>query len=189
MTMKRIAMVSAGLLVSGSAVAHTATEVGTGFVAGLMHPIAGWDHLLAAVAVGLWAARHRGRRMWVLPAAFLVAMLGGFVLALGGLALPAIEPAILISLVVLGAALAMPRTAPLGLAAATVAAFALFHGSAHGSEVPTAALLATYGPALLLATAVLHGVGVAAGRMAHPLVTRVAGAALGGAGVWLLAVS
>ncbi len=176
-----------GLLASGSALAHTGSHLGSGFAAGLAHPLLGWDHLLAAVAVGLGAARHRGRTVWHLPAAFLAAMVVGIVLGAGGFALPMVEPALLASLVIFGAALALPKQVPLAIAAGLMGLFALFHGHAHGIEMPASAVLAAYGPGLLLATGLLHGLGLLTGRLAHPLAVRIAGLAIGTTGAWMLA--
>ncbi len=177
-----------GLLASESAMAHTGTHPGSGFSAGFAHPLLGWDHLLAAVAVGLWATRHDGRAVWMLPLTFLAAMVVGIALGATGLGLPAVEPALMASLVVFGAVLALPVRAPLAIAAALLAVFAVFHGHAHGSEMPAATPMAAYGPGLLLATALLHATGVLAGRLAHPLALRLSGLAIGASGVWLLAI-
>ncbi|WP_303901517.1 HupE/UreJ family protein [Thiohalomonas denitrificans] len=187
MTARSVMFAIAALLASGIAAAHTGTGLGAGFGSGLLHPIVGWDHLLAAVAVGLWAARHPSRTALMLPLVFLGAMTTGIVLGLGGAMLPGAEPAILGSLIVFGGALVLKRRIPAGLAAAVLALFAVFHGNAHGAEMPIAARLFTYGSGLLLATAILHGTGILAGRLAHPLVLRWVGVAIGSVGLWMLA--
>ncbi len=187
MTARRAVFATAALLVSGSAAAHTGVGSVGGLASGLLHPIAGWDHLLAAVAVGLWAARHQGRKAFLLPLAFLSAMTAGIALGLGEIALPGVEPTILASLIIFGGALVFSRQAPAGLAAGVLAAFAIFHGYAHGAEATASAALTTYGFGLLLTTALLHGTGALAGRLLHPLVIRFAGAAIGTAGLWMFA--
>lgn len=184
MIVRRALFATALLVVSGTAAAHTGT--GSGLGGGLLHPILGWDHLLAAFAVGLWAARERSRAVILLPVAFLAAMSVGIVLGIGGIALPGVEPALLLSLVVVGAALAFTRRAPLGVAAALLATFGTFHGFAHGAESAAASLLTTYGLGLLTATAALHGLGLLAGRCTSSLAMRMTGAAIGSAGLWAL---
>lgn len=162
-----------------------------GLVAGLLHPWLGLDHLLAMTAVGLVAAQMGGRALWALPAAFLGAMIIGGTLGMLGLALPGVEMAIALSIIVLGIALAISQKWPLLAAAAIVAACGAFHGHAHGTEMPALAAPIAYAIGFIAATAVLHIVGVTAGYFAmkhQPTTTalRVSGAAISVAGVLIL---
>lgn len=145
------------------------TEHGS-FAAGLTHPLSGLDHVLAMLAVGLWAVQvaHTGRRgaaVWVVPAAFVATMILGFALSLAGLALPFVEPAVLASVVVLGLLVAASMQLPVGACAALVGVFALFHGNAHGGELGTAGEL-PFGLGFVVATGFLHATGIAVGTLA-----------------------
>lgn len=158
---------------------------GSGFVAGLGHPVGGLDHLLAMLAVGLWAAMLGGRAVWALPISFVTAMLAGGVMGLSGFPLPGVEPMILASVVLLGVAAALALRLPMGWAALGVAAFGFFHGHAHGAEGPQGDL-ALYATGFALATMGLHLVGLAVGlglgRLAASSALRIlgVGTALGG---------
>ena len=156
---------------------------GTGFLAGLDHPYSGMDHMLAMVAVGLWAAVIGGRAIWALPLAFVAAMLAGGALGMAGVALPGGEPAILASVIVLGVAAGMLAQPPLVVALGAVALFGLAHGNAHGLEAPAVGF-AGFAAGFVLATASLHGAGLLAGR-AMGLVPRLVGFGIAGAGVLL----
>lgn len=127
----------AALAAPGAALAHTGVGAhGSPFVSGLLHPILGPDHLLAMVAVGLLAGMTRGRALWAYPASFVAAMILGGALGYEGVALPIVEPAILASVVALGAAAAFALRPPLALACAAIALFGVAHGYAHGLEGP-----------------------------------------------------
>lgn len=160
--------------------------------AGFTHPLTGVDHLLAMVTVGVWAALVGGRALWTVPAAFVLAMLSGFALALTGVSLPLVEPTVLASIVVLGLLAAMALPMPGGLVAAIVAAFAVFHGYAHGSELGAAGAL-PYAAGFAVATAALHAAGVWAclafasvlGADRGRLAARVAGGAAAAGGLAL----
>lgn len=174
---------AAGLvLFAGTASAHTGDHAITGFFSGLTHPLLGLDHLLAMIAVGLWAAQQGGRALWAVPAAFVGAMLGGGALAVAGGVLPQVETAIVLSVLVLGLLIATRRqwAVPVGMAVA--AAFALFHGYAHGLEMPQAASPALYAIGFVLATAFLHGVGIVSNRVGRHAV-RLAGLGIAAAGL------
>lgn len=162
----------------------------SGLLDGLSHPIFGPDHVLAMVAVGLLAAQMGGRARWMLPVSFLTAMIAGGVLAMMGVALPYVEPAILASVVVLGVMIAAAFRMPMGAAAAIVALLAVSHGHAHGSEMPESASGLMYAVGFVIATACLHaaglGLGLLATRMSGPMWLRVAGAATAVAGVCLV---
>ncbi|MCG5476852.1 MAG: HupE/UreJ family protein [Sinorhizobium fredii] len=157
--------------------------------AGLSHPYFGADHVLAMVAVGLWAAQIGGRALWAVPAAFVAMMAVGFGLALAAVPLPFVEPAILASVVALGLIVAMAVRFDVAPAAAIVGIFALFHGHAHGGELGPAGAW-SFAMGFIIATALLHATGVglgialarlsSTGTLARLLggVTALAGAAL-----------
>ncbi len=189
LSMPSAALAACLLIASGSAAAHTFGAAGAGLAQGFAHPFLVADHLLAMLAVGIWSALQGGRSLWQLPLAFVAAMsLGGW-LGLEGLGWGQVEPLIALSVVVLGLLVAS-RTAFSGAAGvALVALFALFHGYAHGAEIPEAAAPLAYAAGFLLATAALHGLGLALGlssRRWH-LLPRLGGAAIAATGVYLLA--
>lgn len=159
--------------------------------AGFSHPFTGLDHLLAMLAVGLWAGQLGGDAKWKVPAGFVGLMAAGGLLTLSGINVPAIEPGILGSLLVLGLALAASVRVSPWLGAAGVGLFALFHGAAHGLEMPHASHPAAYATGFLIATALLHLAGLGLSRFcrdrAFVLAPRFAGVAIAAAGV-LLAV-
>lgn len=164
-----------------------------GFVAGFSHPFGGFDHVMAMLAVGLWAIQQstkQPRALWMLPASFVAAMAAGFALGLAGVALPGVEAGIALSVLLLGLIVAFAARPPLPAAMAVTALFALFHGHAHGTEIAEPSQALVYAGGMLLATALLHGCGVAAARLAQranlPLLTRAAGAAVALAGVVIL---
>lgn len=157
--MKRILPVLAALFAATPAFAHLPPGEYGSFMAGVTHPLFGLDHVLAMIAVGLWAAQIGGRSIFWVPIAFVVTMMAGFVLALAGLPLPFVEPAILASIVVLGAVVALALKPGRGAAMAVVAAFALFHGHAHGGELGGAQAL-QFGLGFAMATALLHAAGI-----------------------------
>lgn len=162
---------------------------------GFMHPLHGADHLLAMIAVGLWAAQRSGRSRWALPAAFIGAMVVGFALGMGGLALPGVELAIAASVLVLGVVVALAVRMPVIGAATLVAAFALFHGHAHGAELPAAMAGAGFGSGFVASTALLHAAGITMALVARNALAaralgaeRLIGAGIAAAGVVLLLV-
>lgn len=165
-----------------------------GFAAGFAHPFGGFDHLLAMIAVGLWAVQFAARSgnrssLWLLPAAFVLPMGAGFLLALSGIVLPGVEAGIALSVLLLGLAVAFAARPPLAAAMAVTAGFALFHGFAHGAEMGEG-VAAAYAAGMLLATALLHGIGLAGAlltqQIATPVLTRAAGVAVAVAGVVIL---
>ena len=191
---------SAIVLLSASAVpalAHLDPGEHGSLMAGVSHPLFGFDHILAMVAVGLWAAllaqSEDRRALWLVPSAFVGTMCLGFLAALASLPLPFVEPVILASVVVIGLLAAVAFNAPTGMAMALVGFFAFFHGHAHGGELGTAAAL-SYGIGFAISTALLHGaglgIGIGLGRVfgqgAGRTATRVAGGATALAGVWLV---
>jgi urease accessory protein len=166
--------------------AHVAGEMAGGFLSGLEHPVSGLDHVLAMVAVGLWGAQLGRPAIWMLPVAFPMMMAVGAFMGLLGIGLPGVEIGIAVSCVVLGAMVLAEATPPLWVAGGLVGAFALFHGHAHGTELPENASGLLYSIGFVIATGCLHGVGIAIGLIhrwsAGRLVLRAAGAvvALGG---------
>src|SRR5688572_17638361 len=151
--MKRIAIVLAVLGASAApAFAHFDPAEHGSLMAGLSHPLIGFDHVLAMVAVGLWAALLGGRALWLAPLAFVGAMAIGFAAALMGVSLPFVEPVILASVVVIGLLAATALPVPAGVAMAMVGFFAFFHGHAHGGELGSAGAIA-FGAGFTLSTA------------------------------------
>jgi urease accessory protein len=173
--------------------AHPGHE-GAGFVHGLLHPLGGVDHILAMVAVGLFAARLGGRALWLVPASFVTAMAVAGAAGMTGFALPHVEAGIALSILVLGAAIAFEMTMPVAAAMALVAFFAVFHGYAHGAEMPETMSGLAYGGGFLAATAALHAAGIGLGLLigrSSALVSRrvlqIGGGAAALTGVALLA--
>ena len=146
-----------------AAVAHVGVGSTSGFVHGFMHPMSGLDHQLALILVGLFAYQLGGRALWLVPLTFVSVMaLGGF-LGVMGVPIPFVEVGIALSVVLLGAIVAIGVRAPLAVAMGAVGLFAIFHGHAHGSEMPLDASGLEYGVGFMLATAVLHAVGIGIG--------------------------
>lgn len=173
-------------LFAGTASAHTGDHSGlTGFAGGLAHPLLGLDHLFAMIAIGLWAGQQGGRALWAIPAAFVGAMLAGGMLAWAGWMLPQAETAIALSVLVPGVLIATRRTWAMPAGVAIAAGFALFHGYAHGLEMPLAASPARYAMGFLLATACLHGAGIT-GALVGRRAVRVAGAGIAATGLALM---
>ncbi len=184
-----LAMAAAGL--STAALAHPGHDGGSGvgLAGGFAHPFTGPDHLLAMVAVGLWASQLGRSAMWTLPVVFPAMMALGAALGTGGVMVPWIEMGILVSVVVLGAAVALRVQAPLAIGAVLVAAFAVLHGFAHGAELPSDGSAWLYGLGFVAATLILHGVGIGAGLLAQrQLVARTAGGAIAALGLLLFVV-
>lgn len=175
---------------------HEATTVAGSFYAGLLHPLTGADHLLAMASVGVWSAlaSHGGQQpttaqLMRLPLAFVALMLAGAALGLSGFALPAVEPMIAASLLVIGLLVALRAQLPAAASMAIVGGFALFHGYAHGAELPATAQVLAYVGGFAAATVALHGFGIGAGlllRRHAGWLARVAGAGVALYGVGLL---
>ena len=161
-----------------------------GFAQGFAHPLHGLDHLLAMLAVGLWAAQLGGRAKWAVPAAFVGAMAVGGALGMAGVGLPLAEPGIAASVLILGLLIAAAVRLPLAAGVALVGGFALCHGYAHGAEMPATAAGAVYALGFAGATALLHGCGFGLGalmqRGAKAEWLRAGGVAISAAGVLLL---
>ena len=180
----------AALAAPSSAWAHVkAGEVG-GLVSGFRHPISGWDHVLAMVAVGLWGAQLGAPAMWLLPVTFPMVMALGAMMGLLGSPLPGVEIGIALSALVLGAMVLAEKRPPLWVAAVIVGIFAIFHGHAHGTELPAGQSGLLYSMGFVMATGCLHGVGIGIGLIhrwtAGRVILRVAGATVAVAGVFFL---
>jgi len=160
-----------------------------GFANGLMHPLTGLDHICAMVAVGLWAAQRGGRALWLVPTTFVSIMIVGGALGMGHAGIPYVEQGIATSVLVLGILIAAAIRLPLAVSTAIVGLFALFHGYAHGAEMPATASGLAYGVGFVIATASLHlcgiGLGLFAKRRASANLIRYAGGAIAACGVYL----
>lgn len=153
------------LLLASDAFAHVRGGEAGGFSSGFMHPISGLDHVLAMVAVGLWGAQLGAPAMWLLPVAFpLVMAIGGF-LGFVGVHIPGVEVGIALSALLLGAAVAVSLRPPLAASIALVCVFAIFHGHAHGTELPPGQDALLYSVGFVVATGCLHALGIAIGTM------------------------
>jgi urease accessory protein len=177
-------------LVALPALAHVQEGQAAGFLTGLAHPVSGLDHVLAMIAVGLWGAQLGAPALWLLPVTFpLVMAFGGF-LGLLGIPLPGVEVGIALSALALGLAVATSWRPPLVMAAALVAVFAVFHGHAHGTELPEGQSGLTYSIGFVVATGLLHlagiGIGVIQRWPAGQRVLRVLGAGVAAGGVYFL---
>lgn len=185
------------VLLPSAAFAHTGHDDSSGFLHGIAHPIGGLDHVLAMVAVGVFAYVLGGRALYLVPLSFVGMMAVGFLLGVGGIDLPFVELGVALSSVVIGGVAALGRPMPAIGAMALVGAFAIFHGHAHGAEMPADAGGLEYAAGFMIATALLHAAGTAGALLVARLVgkygrivARVAGVAfaLGGIGVlagWL----
>ncbi|MCC0034130.1 MAG: HupE/UreJ family protein [Hoeflea sp.] len=147
------------------AFAHTGEGMAGGFLSGLTHPIFGWDHVVAMVAVGLWGAVLGSPAIWILPITFPLVMALGAALGVAGIPVPFIEAGIALSGVVLGLLVALMVRAPIAIAAVLVAIFAIFHGYAHGAELPEAANPFAYAIGFVIATGALHLIGILFGTL------------------------
>ena len=167
-------------LLSSPAMAHSGGGMAGGFVSGFSHPISGWDHVVAMVAVGLWGAFLGAPAIWLLPVVFPLVMAFGGVLGILGVPIPSVEVGIALSAVVLGLCVACAVRPPLWIAAVIVGLFAIFHGHAHGTELPQAADAYTYAVGFVIATGLLHVAGIAFGLLARWEVGKLAVRASGG---------
>ncbi|WP_217476206.1 HupE/UreJ family protein [Stutzerimonas stutzeri] len=186
---KNIAIAAALLLSPAFAFAHPGHDH-TGVLSGIAHPLFGLDHLLAMLAVGLWAAQQQGTARWALPLTFVATMLLGGLVGFAGVVIPLMETGIAGSVLALGLLVALAVRPPLAVAAGLTALFAASHGVAHGLELPALSSPWGYAAGFVVATAALHAGGYAVARnlphVATPLV-RLAGAAAAITGAWLLA--
>jgi urease accessory protein len=178
------------LLYPVSVYAHQETGAAGSFASGFMHPLTGPDHMLAMIAVGLWGGILGRPAIWLLPVTFPLVMAFGGVLGIRGLELPAIEAGIAISGIVLGLMVLFFARLPLWAAAVLVGIFGLFHGNAHGLELPGSSSPLSYSAGFVLSTGLLHIGGIVVGLLIHlswgTYVVRVLGAIIAIAGVFFL---
>jgi urease accessory protein len=183
-----IAMIS--LFATSTAHAHEAEGIAGGFISGFLHPLFGWDHVVAMVAVGLWGAFLGDRAIWVLPVVFPLVMAFGGALGVLGIPVPAVETGIAGSAIVLGAMVAFAVRPAMWVAAIIVGAFAIFHGHAHGTELPGAANPLSYSVGFVVSTGLLHLGGIAFGLLvrwpAGKIAVRAGGGLIALAGVGFL---
>jgi len=181
------------LTLAEPAFAHEQAGVAGGLASGLLHPLTGIDHLIAMVAVGIWGAQLGAPAIWVLPITFPLVMAFGGVLGVMRIPLPMPEAVIALSAFVLGAAVAVRLRVPFAAAAVVVGVFAIFHGHAHGAELPSAANPLAYGVGFVVATGLLHLCGIAIGTLSRwPAGERLIqglGAAIAALGGYFLALS
>jgi urease accessory protein len=163
MTRKFLLSAAVLTLMTGLAQAHPDHGQAIGFTRGFLHPLSGWDHIIAMIAVGFFAASLGGRAVWAVPSIFVAMMGAGGAWAMVGLPLPFVEIGIMTSVVVLAGVAALRWNASLYAAMALCGFFAVFHGYAHGAEMPSEAASLTYALGFMIATAVLHGVGLVIG--------------------------
>lgn len=193
--LKRFLLLAAGIALtvsalSSPAMAHVTNASGGGFAHGFSHPFSGLDHILAMVAVGMWASQLGRPAYLILPLTFPLVMTAGAALGIAGMPLPWVELGIAASVLILGALVALAVKPSLAVSVALIGLFALMHGHSHGTELPQAASPAAYAAGFLIATLALHVVGLAVGETSRGLFARVglraAGAAIAAAGVFLL---
>ena len=191
--LKRLTLAFAALAISAApAFAHLDPGEHGSFAAGFSHPLFGLDHILAMVAVGLWAALLGGRAVWLVPTAFVATMMAGFAVALGGFGLPFVEPVIAASVVVIGLLALVALQVPTLVGMVMVGFFAFFHGYAHGGELGKAGAW-PFMAGFAIATALLHAAGVAvglgmgrvAGGSTGRWITRMLGGLTALGGVWI----
>ncbi|SPF39030.1 Protein HupE [Syntrophobacter sp. SbD1] len=178
------------LAAPSSAWAHIQAGEAAGFLSGVLHPISGWDHVLAMISVGLWGSQLGAPAVWLLPVSFPMVMALGAMLGLLGIPLPGVEIGIALSAMVLGAMVLAEKRPALWIAAGVVGFFAIFHGHAHGTELPAGQSGLLYSAGFVMATGCLHGVGIAIGLIHRwatgRVILRVAGAAVAVAGIFFL---
>ena len=177
-------------LISNSALAHMGTGLPGGWVSGFMHPFSGIDHLLAMVSVGLWGAFLGRPLVQVLPVVFPGMMVAGAIMGMFVVPLPPVQVGIALSMLVLGGCIALSIRARVWPASLVVAVFAVFHGYAHGKELPSAADPVSYSAGFVLATGLLHVSGICIGLLNHRpkgvVATRSFGGAIAVLGAWFL---
>lgn len=180
----------ASLLWPALAWAHAEQGRAEGFLAGLRHPVSGMDHVLAMIAVGLWGAQLGAPAIWLLPVTFPLVMAFGGMLGLAGVALPGVEVGIAVSAIVLGLAVLAEGRPALWVAALIVGFFAIFHGHAHGAELPAGGDAVLYSAGFVVATGMLHATGIGIGLVHRwgwgRMALRGAGAVVASAGVYFL---
>jgi len=183
-------ILASALIAPGTVLAHNSVGVAGGFASGFLHPLSGVDHILAMVAVGIWGTQLGAPAIWALPVAFPLVMAVGGALGVRGIFLPGVEIGIAASALLLGFVIFRETKPPLYVAALIVGFFAIFHGYAHGTELPHAANPLAYGVGFVIATGLLHMSGVALGLIHRwppgARTLRIAGAGISLAGLFLL---
>jgi urease accessory protein len=179
---------AAATLASHRVDAHAGTGLPGGFVAGFGHPFSGVDHMLAMVSVGLWGAFLGRPLVYVLPIVFPAMMVGGAILGMLALPMPHVEAGVALSVIILGSCIALALRAPTWAASLIVALFAVFHGYAHGRELPSAADPLGYSMGFVLATGLLHVTGIGIGMLKDQpggaIAMRSVGGVIAAMGIW-----
>src|SRR5215469_11131250 len=175
-----LSVLLAWTLMSIPAFAHSEKGEAIDFLGGFTHPIFGLDHVVAMVAVGLWGAFLGAPAIWLLPVVFPLVMAVGGALGVAGMPLPGVETGIAISAIILGGMVAFAAKPPLWIAALLVGAFAIFHGHAHGAELPIGADAVAFSMGLVIATGMLHLGGITFGGLSHWRAGQIAVRAVGG---------
>jgi urease accessory protein len=152
-------------MIANVAMAHNPTAIAGGFASGFLHPLKGWDHILAMVAVGIWGVQLGGAATWLLPVSFPLVMAIGGAMGVCDLSLGGVESGIAASALLLGLVIAARARPPLWIATFLVSAFALCHGYAHGVELPHAADPLAFGVGFVMATGLLHVCGITLGLL------------------------
>ena len=186
----RILAVASLTCAAAAASAHSDSADAGGFLSGYIHPLSGLDHLLAMVAVGIWGATLGRPLIWALPIAFPLMMVVGGVLGIARVPLPFVQAGVATSVIALGLAIALAWRAPIPASIAIVAVFAIFHGHAHGTELPSTGQPAAYAAGFVVSTGLLHLAGIAIGLLKSlsygEKLLRAAGAAIAATGAWIL---
>ena len=184
-----LAGVLCGVLYPAIAQAHAQGAVTGGALTGFLHPMKGPDHMLAMLAVGMWGAQLGSPCIWALPIAFPLIMAMGGALGILGVPIPAVEPVIAVSVIVLGTLIALAARPPVIVATVVVGTFAVFHGYAHGAELPEGVGSLTYSLGFVVATGLLHVTGILIGLVTElpqgDKLLRTAGGLIGAAGLYL----
>ncbi len=189
--MRKIVLATAGILSFLPSISYAHEGSGGGFMAGLTHPVLGFDHLLAMLSVGILSAQMGGQAIWRVPLTFVLVMLGGGVLGINGIPLFSVELGIALSVLALGVAIALDKKLSPVLAMVFVGFFAIFHGHAHGTEMPSLSKPLFYACGFVLGTAGIHVAGVLVGIIAERIkvgvqLLRYAGAAIAGIGFHII---
>ena len=189
--MRKLVLATVGILTFLPSISYAHEGSGGGFMAGLTHPVLGFDHLLAMLSVGILSAQMGGRAIWRVPLTFVLVMLGGGVLGINGVPMISVELGIAFSVLALGVAIALERKLPTLLAMVFVGFFAIFHGHAHGTEMPSLSKPLFYACGFVVGTAGIHVAGVLVGIIAERLkdggqLLRYAGAGIAGVGFHLI---
>lgn len=189
---RRSALIMTLLFATSPALAHVdASHVATGFASGFAHPFTGLDHFLAMLAVGLWASQHRRAATWILPAMFPLMMIVGACVGVAGIQVLGIETGIATSVALLGLLISFRVQLPTLASAGIISLFAMFHGYAHGVEMPIGASALSFGVGFVLSTALIHALGMLAGLVAQKWTAsralQAGGLGIAAAGAYLIA--